>query len=68
MSMRETSSRTREWMKEHEEEVEQVRQRCDALKLLSLGELAEMADDEGADLTKVKELLVAKIIAAESAR
>jgi len=58
----------REWMKEHKEEVEGVQEKYDALKMLSLGELAEMADDEGVDVSKVKELLISKIIASESAR
>lgn len=58
----------REWMKEHKDEVEQIQQRYDRLKELSLSDLVALAQDNGADVSKVKDVLIAKIIVAESTR
>jgi len=58
----------REWMKNHKEEVEKVQTRCDELKKLDLAELVDLSVLEEADADKVRELLIAKIITAESAR
>ena len=66
MSKKEKDTRVAEWMKEHKEEVEQVQQRCNALKECTTEELIEMAPEDL--IVKVKALLVTGIIAAESKR
>ena len=58
----------REWMKEHEEEVEQVKTKYGEYKSAPIDSLLELAIEVDADLTKVKELLITKIIASEGAR
>lgn len=64
MAKKEKDTRVAEWMKEHKEEVEQVQQRCNALKECTTEELIEMAP-EGV-VAKVREKLIFGIIAAES--
>lgn len=54
----------KEWMREHEEEVEKVQQRYNKLGELSLSELIEVADDEGVDVSGVKDGLIMRIVAA----
>jgi len=68
MSMRETSSRTKEWMKEHKEEVAKVQAKYVEYRAAPLDSLLELAFEVDADLSKVKEMLIAKIIATESTR
>jgi len=58
----------REWMKSHKEEVEQVQTRYDALGEVSLQSLLESAPLTDADVSKIRDLCIARIIAAESAR
>ena len=56
----------REWMKTHKEEVEQSQQRYNRLKEMSLDGLVALAQSDGADLTKVKAVLITAIVAVES--
>ena len=58
----------RVWMKEHSEEVEQVQQRYNALREVSLQSLLESAPLTDADVNKIRDLCIARMIAAESAR
>ena len=55
--------RVKEWMRTHAEEVQKVQERYDELKELSLSELAGLAEDEGVDVSKVKDKLITVIIA-----
>ena len=56
------------WMKRHKVEVEKVQAKYDAFKDAPVDSLLELAIEVDADLAKVKELLITKIIASESAR
>jgi len=55
----------RAWMKSHKEEVAKIRRRYDELKELGLDDLLIMAVEKGADVSKVGEMLISKIIAVE---
>lgn len=61
-----SDQKTVEWMRSHKEEVERVRRRHDELKGLSLQSLLEAASLDDAGVDKIKEILIAKIITAES--
>lgn len=58
--------RVKEWMKEHKEEVAKVQYKYNVLKEYSTEELIEMAP--GDVMEKVRGMLIAKIITAESAK
>ena len=58
----------REWMKGHKEEVAKVQQRYDELKELDLAELVDLSVLEDADAIKIKDALIARIIAAEGTK
>lgn len=53
----------REWMKKHEDVVAQVQQRYEGLKDAPVDSLLELAIEVGADLSKVRDKLIAAIIA-----
>ena len=58
----------KEWMKEHKEEVEKVQTRYDELKEVSLQGLLEAASLADADVSRIRGILIAKIISSESKR
>ena len=55
----------REWMKNHKEEVAKIQQRYDGLKDASFDSLLKVAIEGGVDLSKVKDKLIAAIVAGK---
>jgi len=55
----------REWMKNHKEEVAKIQQKYDELKDSPIDSLLELAIEVGADLGKVKDKLIAAVIAVK---
>ena len=64
MANRYGDPKVREWMREHEDEVEKVQARYDELKALSLQSLVEAAPK--GTVEKCRGVLISSIIAAES--
>lgn len=58
-------SRVREWMHLHPDVAEGIQARRDELQGLSLARLVKLAHLDGADVTRVREILIARIIKVE---
>jgi len=60
--------KVREWMKKHEEEVAKVQQKYDEFKDAPIDSLLELAIEVGADLSKVRDKLIAAVVAVKGAK
>ena len=60
--------KVREWMRKHKEEVAKVQQKYDEFKDAPIDSLLELAIEVGADLSKVRDKLIAAVVAVKGAK